>query len=75
MYIPLNYSIARLPQRSQMTLFFKILRHSLMREIQASLKASVASVFCGLKMTVGGGTTEMAPMILIGAMRLQSNRG
>ena len=69
MYIPLNYSIARPPQRSQMTLFFKTLRHSLLKEIQASLKASVASVFCGLKMTVG------APMILIGMMRLQSNRG
>ena len=69
MYIPLNYSIAQPPQRSQMTLFFKTLRHSLLREIQASLKASVASVFCGLKMTVG------APMILIGMMRLQSNRG
>lgn len=47
-----------------MTLFFKTLRHSLMREIQASLKASVASVFCGLKMTVGMAPQKCA-MILI----------
>ena len=75
MYNPLNYPIVVPPQRSPITFFFKTLRHSLMREIQASLKTSVASVFCGLKMTMGDSTNERAPVLLIGMMGLQSSRG
>lgn len=58
MYNPLNYSIVMPLQRSQMTFLFKTLRHSLRRGLQASLKTSVASIACELKMTMGDATTE-----------------
>lgn len=69
---PLLHSYA--PVEVPDDIILQALRHSLMKGLQTFLKTSVASVFSGLKMTMGNATTEMVPPLLIGMIGLQSSR-